>query len=147
MTRIFRMLISTFILTAMMVIAFPARAQTSSLADWTFKIAGLTVVPSVSVTPDIFSFKDLSFSSGPNVGAGIDVLWPNGYGFSPHLAVRDTSVGAKPLASLFAVLPPIAQYGLRPGVMYQFNGGTAPWRDGFLFGVSGATNLTMLFRK
>lgn len=117
------------------------------LADWTFKVAGLTVIPSASVTPDLFSFKDLSFSTGPNAGVGVDVLWPNGYGVSPHVGIRDTSVGTKPLASLFAVLPPISQFGIRPGILYQFNGGVAPWRDGFMFGIAGAANITAFLHK
>ena len=83
---------------------------------------------------------DLTLSTGPNVGAGLDVTESRGYGGALHLTRRETVDGAKPLVSLYAIVPALSQYGLRPGVSYQFGGGATPWKDGVLLGIAGATN-------
>jgi hypothetical protein len=107
---------------------------------WSVKVGPLTIAPSASFAPAVLSLRDFSVSVGPNVGAGVDVTWPSGWGFSPHATMRETTDGVRPLASLYAIVPALQRYGLRPGVSYQLGGGAAPWRDGVILGLAGASN-------
>ncbi len=119
-----------------------ADAVANSAPDprWSLKLGAVTLSPAVSFAPTILSLRDFSLSIGPNVGAGVDVTWRSGWGFAAHGTMRETSAGLKPLASLYAILPPLQRYKLRPGLLYQFSGGALPWRDGFAFGFAIADN-------
>jgi hypothetical protein len=117
-----------------------AVAQAAPDPRWSFKIGSVTVAASASFAPAVLSLSDLKLSIGPNVGAGADVTWTNGYGFAAHGAMRETTDGVRPLGAAFAILPFLQKYGVRPGVLYQFGGGAAPWRDGFMLAIAGASN-------
>jgi hypothetical protein len=88
----------------------------------------------------VLSLKDFSLSVGPNVGAGFDWVWSNGYGAATHATLRETSGGMKPLASLYGIIPFLAQYKVRPGVSYQIGGGAASFKDAFIFGFAISDN-------
>lgn len=145
--------------------ALPARAQEVDPTTSTIDAAGaadevaqsapdirfsvtvwkVTFAPAVSTVPVMLSLnaiKDGSFKTtlGPNIGGGLDITAPNGYGGALHLLRRDTGDGAKPLLSLAAIIPELARRGLRPVVSYQRGGGATPWEDGLSFGLAGASN-------
>jgi hypothetical protein len=117
-----------------------AVAQAAPDLRWSFKLGRLTFAPSASFAPAVLSLKDWSVSIGPNVGAGIDMTWPSGYGLAGHATLRETADGTRPLASLYGIVPFLQRYGLRPGISYQFGGGAAPWRDSLILGLAGASN-------
>jgi hypothetical protein len=117
-----------------------AVAQAAPDPRWSFKIGSVTVAASASFAPAVLSLSDLKLSIGPNVGAGADVTWTSGYGFAAHGAMRETADGLRPLGAAFAILPFLQKYGVRPGVLYQFGGGAAPYRDGFMLAIAGASN-------
>ncbi|HEY6015911.1 MAG TPA: hypothetical protein VIU16_03915 [Gaiellaceae bacterium] len=123
-----------------------ATAQAAPDLRWSIKIGKVTLAPSASFTPAVLSLRDFKVSVGPNVGAGVDATRSDGYGLATHLAMRETTDGLKPLASLYAIVPALQRYGLRPGVSYQFGGGAAPWKDCLLFGLAGASNFGFVGR-
>lgn len=117
-----------------------AVAENAPDPRWSFHLGKITVSPSASFSPTVLSLKDFSISIGPNVGAGLDWVWTNGYGAATHVTLRETSVGMKPLGSLYGIFPFLAQYKIRPGVSYQIGGGSESWKDAFIVGVSLSDN-------
>ncbi len=117
-----------------------AVAQSAPDPRWSFRLGGVTVSPAVSFSPTVLSLKDWSLSVGPNVGAGFDFVWKSGYGAATHATLRETSDGMRPLASLYAIVPWLQVYKLRPGVSYQIGGGAASWRDAFILGIAISDN-------
>lgn len=121
-----------------------AVAQSAPDPRWSITLGPVNLAPSVSFSPTVISLKDFSLSVGPNVGAGVDIVAVRGaalgYGGSLHATLRETSSGNKPLASLYAILPFLAQYKVRPGISYQFSGGAAAFKDALIFGFAISDN-------
>lgn len=119
-----------------------AIAQAAPSPRGAFKVGGWTIAPAISVTPFVLSLRDASVSVGPNAGAGLDFTRTvSGYGGALHATLRATAGGMKPMASVFAIVPFLDQFGIRPGASYQFGGGALPFKDSFMLGLSVGSNL------